>query len=95
MIVSISSTTDGCKPFGRLVEQQQFRLLHQRAGDGQLLLLAAGEDAALASDERLEGGKVVEDEIAARRRSHALAEQRQLMFSATVRSGMIWRPCGT
>ena len=29
--------------FGRLVEDEEFRLRHQRAGDGELLLLAAGE----------------------------------------------------
>ncbi len=37
---------------GRLVEQQQLRFLHQGTGDRQLLLLAAGEDAALAAGER-------------------------------------------
>ena len=43
---------------GRLVEEQQLRLLHERAGDRQLLLLAAGQDAALAAGESsLSAGK--------------------------------------
>ena len=32
--------------FGRLIEQQHFRLGGERARDGELLLLAAGQDAA-------------------------------------------------
>ena len=36
----------GLDAFGRLVEDQQARPRHQRAGDRQLLLLAAGEIAA-------------------------------------------------
>ena len=41
----------------RLVEQQQARIAHQRAGDGQHLLLAAGEHPAEAGLDRLEVGE--------------------------------------
>ena len=34
---------DGCKPFGRLIHDQEARIGHQRARDRQHLLLAAGE----------------------------------------------------
>src|SRR6266576_6080612 len=34
--------------FGRLVEDEDFRIGQERAGDGELLLLAAAEDAAFA-----------------------------------------------
>jgi hypothetical protein len=34
------------QPFGRLVHHDQMGIAHQRAADGQHLLLAAGEDAA-------------------------------------------------
>ena len=39
----------GLDAFGRLVEQQHLRVGDQRAGDRELLLLAAGEVAALAA----------------------------------------------
>src|SRR5467141_101278 len=42
---------------GRLVEQQQFRPHHQRASDGKLLLLAAGQVAAAAPEHRLQHRK--------------------------------------
>src|SRR5580704_4050855 len=35
-----------CQPLGRLVEQQQLRIAHQRAGDRQHLLLATRQHAA-------------------------------------------------
>ena len=38
---------EGGEPLRRLVEQQQLGVAHQRAGDGEHLLLAAGEVAAL------------------------------------------------
>ena len=34
---------DGCEAFQRLVQQQQLRIGHQRTGDGQHLLLTAGQ----------------------------------------------------
>ena len=40
---SSSSTMSGARPFERLVEQQQSRIEHQRAADGEHLLLAAGK----------------------------------------------------
>ena len=39
---------------GRLVKNEQTRLLHERAGDGDLLLLAAGKLLRVAVGERLE-----------------------------------------
>ena len=39
------------EPFGGLVEQQQLGIAHQRAADGEHLLLAAGEIAALSVGE--------------------------------------------
>ena len=38
-------------------KSKQFRLLHQGAGDGELLLLPPGKDAALAVVSVSEGGK--------------------------------------
>ena len=39
----ISARISGARPFGRLVEDQQARIGHQRAADRQHLLLAAGK----------------------------------------------------
>ena len=40
--------------FGRLVEDEHLRLGEQRAADGELLLLAAGEHAAFAREKFLQ-----------------------------------------
>ena len=49
--------------FGRLVHQQQLRLLHQRPRDCELLLLAARQRAAFLADQRrFKRREVVEDE---------------------------------
>ncbi len=42
--------------FGRLVEHEQLRPRQQRTSDGQHLLLAARQNAALAGEQRLERG---------------------------------------
>src|SRR5262245_10906890 len=47
----------GLNAFGRLVEQEQPRPHHQRAADGELLLLAAGEIAAAPAQHVVEHGK--------------------------------------
>src|ERR1700751_3854631 len=47
----------GLDAFGGLVEQQQFRTHHQRATDGELLLLAAGEVATAPPQHRLQHWK--------------------------------------
>ncbi len=44
----------GLDALGRLVEQQQLRPHHQRAADGELLLLAAGEVAAAPAQHALQ-----------------------------------------
>ena len=46
---------------GRLVEDKEFGLRHQRAGDGELLLLAARKVAAAASQHVVEHGKERKD----------------------------------
>ena len=46
---------------GRFVEDQQLRISDEGAGDGQLLLLAAAEQAALAAEQVLEHGEVFKD----------------------------------
>jgi len=48
-------------PFRRLVENQHRRLEHERAADGELLLLPPGEIAATPLAHRLEHRKQVED----------------------------------
>ena len=48
---------------GGFVEQEQFRLLDKGAGDRQLLLLSAGQDAALALGQGRECREIVEDKI--------------------------------
>src|SRR5690606_35066330 len=49
--------------FGRLVEEQQARLEHERARDRELLLLAAGEIAAAPLQHRAQHGEEIEHEI--------------------------------
>ena len=53
--------------FGRLVEDEDLRLGEQRAADGELLLLAAGEHAAFAREEFLEDREEAEDAVELRR----------------------------
>ena len=69
---------------------------HQRAGDGELLLLAAGEVAAAPAQHGLEHREqleqLVRDVALARAAGGAKPVSR---FSCTVSSGKISRPCGT
>jgi hypothetical protein len=51
----------GLDAFGGLVQHQQARAGGQRAADGQLLLLAAGQVATAAADHLLEHGEQLED----------------------------------
>src|SRR4029077_9409175 len=51
----------GLNPFGRLVEDEERRLEHERASDGELLLLAAGEIAPAAMQHVAQHGEQVED----------------------------------
>src|SRR5215470_2696048 len=53
----------GLQAFRRLVEQKQPWLLHEGAGDGELLLLAAAEHSALAPQQGAKLGKVFEDQV--------------------------------
>ena len=66
----------GLDALGRLVEDEEFRPRHQGAGDGELLLLAAGEIAAAPAEHVGEHGKerenlVVDDALVARARGEA------------------------
>ncbi len=66
----------------------------QRAADGELLLLAAREHAALAAEQLLQRGKELERVV--ERGRAAAAEQRPSGGSPrTVRCGKISRPWGT
>ena len=71
-------------------------LRDQRAGDGELLLLAAREIATAAAEHGLEDREQLEqllgDNCARRRGRRAKPVSR---FSRTVRRGKISRPCGT
>ena len=53
----------GLDAFGRFVEQKHFGPGEQGAGDGQLLLLAAAEHAALALQHFLEHGKQFQNAV--------------------------------
>ena len=53
----------GLDAFGRLVEQQHLGMGEQRAADGQLLLLAAAQDAAFALKEILENREERQDPL--------------------------------
>ncbi len=85
----------GLNAFGRLVEQEHLGIAGQSAGDGQLLLLPAGEIAAHAPGHRLEhreklvhsSGMVLLPSVRACRPTRR--------FSSTVSFGKICRPCGT
>src|SRR5215471_810779 len=61
---------DRRQPFARLIEQEKRRIAHQRAGDRQHLLLAAGQPACNALSQRLQERK---DLIDARDRPLVLA----------------------
>src|SRR3989442_12041689 len=69
------------QPLGRLVEDQQSRVGHQRAADRQHLLLAARERAAEASRARRQMGKEIEDAL----------DSPRLVAGAAIRGG---RPPG-
>ena len=51
---------DRCQAQGRLVQQQQLGLAHQRPADGEHLLLAAGHGAAALAEAFLEAGEQVQ-----------------------------------
>ncbi len=81
--------------FGGLVEDQHLGIDDQRAADGQLLLLAAGQVAAAATGHALEHGKELEDLSGMSRRPSARAASPVRRFSSTVSCEKISRPCGT
>ena len=64
----------GLQPFGGLIEKKQLRLLHERLRDRELLLLSAGQDAALSLGDVSQRRKVVEDEARQALAVHALPE---------------------
>ena len=85
------------QPFGRLVEDEQARVGHQRAADGQHLLLAARERAAHA---RARGPRAAGTASNTRSTVHGAGARRRLAavatrFSRTVRLGKTCRPSGT
>ena len=85
----------GLDAFGRLVEHEQLRPHHQRAADGELLLLAAGQIAAAPRKHLLQHREQLEHmlgHVAVARFSGAKPDSR---FSLTVNSGKISLPCGT
>src|SRR6266545_806895 len=53
----------GLDPLGRLVQQEELGAGEEDAGDGELLLLAPGEHAPLAPEQRLEPGEQLEDAV--------------------------------
>ena len=48
---------------GRLVENEDWRILEQRAGDGEALALAAGQEPTALADMRVEALAIGVDEI--------------------------------
>ena len=88
---------DGRESHGRLVEQQQARARHQRAADGQHLLLAARERAALLRDALAQPREEREARARGRRRSpsrSARAKAPSSRFSSTLMRGKMRRPSG-
>ena len=82
--------------FGRLVEHQQLRPHHQRAADGQLLLLAAGQVAAAPRQHLLQHRETARTHASGTLRSARFSGAKpDSRFSCTVSSGKISRPCGT
>ena len=68
----------------------------QRAADGELLLLAAGEVAAAPAEHLLQHREQLEDLVGNRALARAsAARSRSRRFPRTVSSGKISRPCGT
>ena len=69
---------------------------HERAPDGELLLLAAGQVAAAPAQHGFQHREELEDLVGHRfRRSRFSGAKPVSRFSRTVSSGKISRPCGT
>ena len=97
MIRKIVSTRIGEQAHRRLVEQQQARPRHQRAADGQHLLLAAGQRAALLRDALAQAREEREHalEVGARCRRGRPGRRRRARGSrARVIRGKMRRPSG-
>ncbi len=63
-IASCTSFSDsGIQRGGRFIEQDDRRVLHQRAGNGDALALAAGELRAVLADRRIVAAREAHDEI--------------------------------
>ena len=82
---------DRRQAFGRLIEQQQLRIEHQRAGDGEHLLLAAGELRAEVAPSLGEAREHLEGALDVQAPGRATA----VRFSCTVSDLKILRSCGT
>ena len=80
---------------GRLVEDEQPRAHRQRAADGELLLLAAGEVAAAPAQHLLQHGEHRRRCAGGSGVRAGLLASPICRFSCTVRRGKISRPCGT
>ena len=76
----------GREALGRLVDQEQTARLDDGAGDGQHLLLPAGEIARRQVPEALESGEEAEDPVEPHSGRPARCGRRAAMFSRTVRS---------
>ena len=83
-------------PFGGLIEDEQRRLKHERAPDGELLLLAAGEISAAAVAASSSGpGTARKCGPESARGPSGRTPSPMRRFSSTVSCGKISRPCGT
>src|SRR5262245_36792076 len=69
---------EGSQAFGGLVEQEQVRIAHEGAGDGEHLLLASGEEAALAVDQLAQLGEEIEHAIERPRGAAVTAARRHV-----------------
>ena len=67
----------------------------ERAADGELLLLAAGEVAAAPAEHLLQHREHLEDARGHRASPRGCVARPMRRFSSTVRRGKISRPCGT
>ena len=87
---------DGREAQRRLVEEQEARAGHQRPADGQHLLLAARQRAALLRHRSLSRGNSVEHPLDARRRCRLRSRVKAPIwrFSRTVSREKIRRPSG-
>ena len=83
------------QPLGGLVEEQQLGVAHERAGDGEHLLLAPGEKAALPVAQLAQLGEELVDALDGEAARAGVRRAATSRFSHTVSSAKMRRSSGT